>query len=545
MNTFKKIICAGLTALFAFSAVFITAGKSSANYPDSIPIIFIHGEGCPIGTVDEEGEFHRIDNMGIDTGKLTSLLSENKEMLLRSFVTQDWTDFCDFIEEFMVESFGELALGNDGMPKDDAFAIVNWGTFEPYATEDYIRERYEGEDNSLNKYMFWYDWRLDPTDNMERLHDFADLILKVTGSEKYAIVGRCEGACLATTYWDTYHDPRISDIILYASALKGAIPIGEAFSGSMYVDPESIERFVYEADLNVNMEVTDYLTITDQTINTILKVASDMYGLDYACWAINNVYGQIYSTVTPKALRKTFATFPGFWAMCEDKYFEKAKEVMFGGCEDEYAGLIEKIDNYHYNIMDRAEEILQNAIDSGVEVSNVVKYGYQSYPLSPDSDVLSDQMCRVDYAGLGTTCTKVGETFSAAYINKATAEGNAKYISPDRVIDASTTMLKDTTWYVKNITHQNFTNAMDCIFFEIANTDGMTVETNPDYPQFMFFENDPENLRPFNVDEDKTKTDEYNEDVSRKISRFIKPIFKIVFLIITFITKALTLPARS
>ncbi len=537
MKVLKKIICPVLALMLTLSSAVVFADKACAVYPSDIPIIYIHGEGSPIGTFDENGEFHQVSNMAVDTEKITALLSDNKEMLMKSFVTQDWSDFCVLIEDFMVDSFGAMALGPDGFPVDDTVSIMK-------CTEEFVTGRYNCDDNSLNKYYFWYDWRLDPTDNMQRLHDYADLILKVTGSSKYAVIGRCEGACLALTYWETYHDPRISDLIFYASAAQGAIPVGEAFSGSLYVDPDSVERFVYEADLDINYELTDDITFTTQTLNTILKIASDMYGLDYACWAVNNVYQQIYDTVTPYALKKTFATFPGFWAMCEDQYYEKAKDVLFAGEEDYYKAFIEKIDNYHYNIMNRAQDIIKNAAESGVEVSNVVKYGFQSYPLSKDSDIQSDQMCRVDLAGFGTTCTKIGETIPGEQIHQAIISGNVKHISPDMAIDASTSILKDTTWYVKNIKHQNFTDAMNELFFEIVRTPGMTVRTNPDYPQFLFYEPDSDTFHPYNIEEDKTDSDDFNEENSNSFARKIKPLFRILFRILTFITRMFTLPAR-
>ena len=539
MKALHKLLCLVLSFALAASVLFDTfAVTGAASYPSEVPIIYIHGEGSAIGTYDENGEFHRIDDMTVNGDEITSLLKDNSDILLKASVTQDWSEFCDLIAGYMIDSFGELALGKDGMPTDGSVSEVIY-------SETRVSQQYSNDDYSLDKYAFDYDWRLDPTDNMKRLHDYVETILKVTGSDKYAVAGRCEGACLAATYWETYHDPRITDLILYASAAKGVIPIGESFSGNMYVDPECVERYVYNADLNLNIPITDYITLTDQTLNSFLKIASDVYGLDYACWSVNNVYQQIYDTITPKVLKQTFGTFPGFWAMCEDRYFEQAKDVIFGDEKEDYSGLISKIDNYHYNIMNRIEEILLNAEKSGVDVSNVVKYGFQSYPLSKDSMVLSDEMCRVDYAGLGTTCTNIDEKFSEDYVNEAFKKGNMRYISPDLTIDASTTPFKDTTWYIKNLHHQNFTRAVECIFFEIVNTKGMTVRTNNAYPQFLFFDAEKEELLALNAVEHKTDSDIYNEEMEKDFFRFIKPVFTFLFRIITFVIKALMLPARA
>ncbi len=538
MNIIRKTLSLVLSAAVAFSVLFATAGRPEAAYPGDVPIIYIHGVGSAVGTYDENGNFTRLDNMTIDGDKLKSMLLDNKEMIMKAFVTQDWSDFCDLVTEFMTECFGQLALDKDGRPTDGSVS-------EFVYSESRVTQQYVNDDYSLEKYAFDYDWRLDPTDNMKRLRDYAETILNVTGSDKYAVAGRCEGACLAVTYWETYHDPRMTDLILYASAAKGIIPIGESFSGNMYVDPECVERYVYDADLNLNIPITDFITLTDQLLNNILKIASDVCGLDYACWSVNNVYQQIYDTITPKVFKQTFGTFPGFWAMCEDRYFEQAKDVIFGTEKDEYAGLIRKIDNYHYNIMNRTEEILQNAAESGVDVSNVVKYGFQSYPLSKDSMVLSDEMCRVDYAGLGTTCTNIDEKFSEDYVNNAFKKGNIRYISPDLTIDASTTPFRDTTWYIKNLHHQNFTSAVDDLFFEIVNTKGMTVRTKDAYPQFLFFDTEKEELLALNAVEHKTDSDIFNNKMENDIFRFFKPVFTFIFRIITFIAKIFMLPARA
>ena len=539
MKVIYRFICFVLSAVITVSVLFESAAAAgAASYPSRVPVIYIHGEGSPIGTYDENGEFHRIDDMTVNGEEIASLFTDNSDILLKATVTQDWSDFCDLVAGYMIESFGGLALGKDGMPADGSVSGVDY-------SETKVSQQYSNDDCSLEKYAFDYDWRLDPTDNMKRLRDYAETILKVTGSDKYAVAGRCEGACLAVTCWETYHDPRMTDLILYASAAKGIIPIGESFSGNMYVDPECVERYVYDADLNLNIPITDFITLTDQLLNNILKIASDVCGLDYACWSVNNVYQQIYDTITPKVFKQTFGTFPGFWAMCEDRYFEQAKDVIFGTEKDEYAGLIRKIDNYHYNIMNRTEEILQNAAESGVDVSNVVKYGFQSYPLSKDSMVLSDEMCRVDYAGLGTTCTNIDEKFSEDYVNNAFKKGNIRYISPDLTIDASTTPFRDTTWYIKNLHHQNFTSAVDDLFFEIVNTKGMTVRTKDAYPQFLFFDTEKEELLALNAVEHKTDSDIFNNKMENDIFRFFKPVFTFIFRIITFIAKIFMLPARA
>ena len=539
MKSIRKAVCTLLSAVIVFSAFFCLSFSADA-YGGNVPIIFIHGQGSSLGIKQEDGSYQRIkgDDMALDGNALIDVLKDNYEILLKAIVTQDWSDFCKMVEDYMISQFSEVALGTDGMPVDGSESTVNY-------TEDYVRYRYLYGDSSLNKFWFVYDWRLDPTDNMERLHDYAETILRVTGCEKYAVAGRCEGACLALTYWETYHDERMTDLIFYASAAKGAMPIGESFSGNLHIDPDAVERSAYETDLGVNIQLGENMTITDETISDMLRIISDFYGLDYACWAVNNVYEQIAETITPAALKKTLATFPGFWAMCDDEYYEQAKEIMFGGEEETYSAFIAKIDNYHYNIMNRADEIIQNAKDSGVRVSDIVKYGFQSYPITKHSEIQSDTIVRVDKAGFGVTGSEIGKTLSDSYIRDSFSNGNSKYISPDLTLDASTGLLKDSTWFIKNLTHGNFPTCVDDLIYHIVNTETLDAVSDKEYPQYLFYDEDEDTIVPLVSTEKQTKLDEFNANNAKNFMRVIKPVFRAVYQVVVLITKIFTSHARA
>ncbi len=539
MKALQKAICALLSLITVISAFFCLPA-SADSYSGNVPIIFIHGQGSAIGIKQANGTYQRVkgDDMSLEGTDLVGVLKENSDVILKAIGTQDWTDFCKLVEDYMVDQFGEIALGTDGLPVDGSTSTVDY-------TESYVRNRYLHGGSDLNQFWYVYDWRLDPLDNMERLHNYAETILKVTGKEKYAVAGRCEGACLVLAYWETYHDERISDLIFYASAAKGAIPIGESFSGNLHIDPDAVERCAYETDMGLNITLGENMTITDETIRDILRITSDLYGLDYACWAVNNVYEQICKTVTPAALRKTLATFPGFWAMCDDEYYEEAKETIFGGEEETYAEFIKKIDNYHYNIMNKADEIIENARESGVKVSDIVKYGFQSYPLSEHCDIQSDTIVRVDRAGFGTTCTEIGKTLSDSYLRKSFANGDSRYISPDLAIDASTGLLKDSTWFIKNLKHSDFPSSVESLIFHIVNQEKLDASYDREYPQYLFYNSEDDKLEPLSSTEKQTKLDEFNESNSKNFMRVVKPVFRAIYQVIVFITKIFTPRART
>ena len=531
----KKILSLLLCAVLAVS-VFAAAGTSgAAEVTEQIPIIYIMGMSSIIYAPNEDGSIKRVDDV-LNTDSVVKFLTDNKDLFLSSIATQDWSDFCDAVIDFLTETFKDLALGPDGLPHNGSYSGFRFD-------DDIVRERMNSN-AGIERFYYEYDWRLDPLDNMDRLHEFVETVLRVTGSSEYAMCGRCEGACLALAYYETFKDERMTGLSFLASAAKGADPVGEAFSGNLYIDADALERMAYESDLGLNYEITEGFTFTDETLDRLLKIASDVYGLDLVCWAVNNVYDQIAERITPESLRASYGSFPGMWAMCEDEYYEPAKKLVFGGVEDEYSGLIEKIDYYHYNIMNRAEEILLDASENGVRITNITKYGRQAYPVSHQSSEPSDNICRVGNASFGATVVDVGETFDDDYLRDAFKRGEACYISPDICIDASTCLFPDTTWFVKNLAHGNFPVEANSFIEYIISTPGLTVKSDPACPQYMFFNEEIREVVRYDAEELKNRMDIINEEFNTSFMRKLKRLFLPVFKAVTFVTKLLVPRAR-
>ena len=89
MKVFYRFICFVLSAVITVSVLFESAAAAGAvSYPSRVPVIYIHGEGSPIGTYDENGEFHRIDDMTVNGEEIASLFTDNSDILLKATVTQ-------------------------------------------------------------------------------------------------------------------------------------------------------------------------------------------------------------------------------------------------------------------------------------------------------------------------------------------------------------------------------------------------------------------------------------------------------------------------
>ena len=272
----------------------------------------------------------------------------------------------------------------------------------------------------------------------------------------------------------------------------------------------------------------------DQTLNQLIRAFITMfnktYGLDIACWSVNNVYPDIYLNIVPRILRETFATFPSYWTMVNDRDYEKAKETVFYGApEGKYDNFIKIIDNYHYNVQVKAEELYKSYIEDGIEVSNITKYGQQTIPVTEDGDVLSDSICTVEDSSYGATTAGVTETFSDQYMKKAEFDGTIKYISPDKKVDASTCMLPDRTWFIKDLAHKTFPKCVERLLDEIINNDSFTVFDNENYPQYLVYSkvDDVASISPMDGD-NCHKDDRYDNSFWSAFKKFVEALFQII-----------------
>ena len=243
-----------------------------------------------------------------------------------------------------------------------------------------------------------------------------------------------------------------------------------------------------------------------------------MGGVKLALNEVNRVYKLVCENVVPRILRDSYGTMPGYWAMVEDDCYDSAKKLVFGGVEDEWAGLIEKLDHYHNNVALKSEEILKQCADDGINVYNIEKYGFASFPVVKDCEMICDSTVNLTLASEGaTTVDSFKKTFSKDYMAKAEQNGTAKYISPDRQVDASTCLFPDSTWFVKNLRHKAFPDSMNALVAEMINAEGtFTVFDSAEWPQYMVFDEETQTASPM-TEENCNTTDRWKTNFFKNL----------------------------
>ena len=147
--------------------------------------------------------------------------------------------------------------------------------------------------------------------------------------------------------------------------------------------------------------------------------------------------------------------------------------------------MFEKIDFYHYEVQQKAEELLLGAQAEGTTIYIVAGYNVQRTPLVTAYRNTSDGTVDTTYASAGATCSLIDEQFPEDY-EQAKFKGEVNYISPDRRIDASTCILPECTWFIKDMLHSTTHDGHGEMYKVMFQSDHqMTVHEDSRYPQFM------------------------------------------------------------
>ena len=513
---FKKLISVILCITVVVSTFILGdfSGTAAAVDGTDIPLIYVQGTGMPLFVKDENGEEKEVYPVTVPDGFIDKTVKENMGIFAKAALTQKWEEFGKVLAKSLGEIYGILNLDEHGKTQNGVYLRWTWN-------KEKLNPKKSHGKYPTQRFTFNYDWRLDPYENADLLHQFIEDVREVTGEDKVGLSGRCLGSCITMAYMEKYDAQYISDYILYASALDGATQCSKCFAGEMYLDPDGVERFMYDLQLSDD-------DVTNQLIQSFVTVFNRTYGLDITCAAVNNVLKKKYLEFMPDAMMSTFGTFPGYWSMVNDRDYERAKDNVFHNVDKEkYADFIKMIDDYHYNVQVKSNELLKEYADRGINVANITKYGYQTIPITGEADMISDKLCSVYDASKGATTATLVNGFDNNYIEAAKENGTYKYISPDLQIDASTCLFPEKTWFVKNIEHKKFPKAINRLIDEIVNNEDFTVFSDPELPQYLFYDIEAGEITPL-VAENMNTDARYHVSFFDAWKRMWKCIFELI-----------------
>ena len=368
-------------------------------------------------------------------------------------------------------------------------------------------------------YRFWFDWRLSPMITGEELAAYIDRVIDATGAEKVNLVGRCYGANVIAAYVQTNKDHAatyVDDISYLAPSIEGIDFMTALYTGEIYLDDEALDNFASWYIENEGLIEDDAMA---SLVITLVELFNQAKVLGFTAEKLDLLIDRIKIDLLPAVLRDTFASWPSYWAMVTEGNLDKAIDFIYGDCKDEYAGMISKIREYYNTVQVNHTATLKEMMSRGVRYNVFVKYNFPEYPIYEGAAIQSDGDTPVPRQSFGATAANCGDVLSDKYI-ESISEENLKYLSPDYKIDASTGLLPENTWYVKNL-HHNYWAAIEGIFLDIMNND-YNVSNQDVYPQFMDNYNNMAEVTP---DED-FKQPKDNALVS--LMRFLTSLFNFI-----------------
>ncbi|MCR4615932.1 MAG: hypothetical protein K5756_07285 [Clostridiales bacterium] len=373
----------------------------------------------------------------------------------------DWKGLSDAVSPIICKLFEDFACDADGSPKEGTG--IKW-SYPSIKKKDGVR----------SSYTFYYDWRLDLMEIAEDLNDFVNYVCEGMGCDKVIFDVHSMGGSLLSAYISLYGYDKIEKVVLNSTAIFGTSVAGDPFSKKIKFSPVAIARYVDE----VISGTDDQSEFIKATVELLAKAGILDYVGSFGDVLIENLMDYVYED----ALMETFGTMPSLWALIPASQYDDALDIMV--TDETSPVLVERIMNFKTHVTDHAEEIVRGFDQNNIPFIVVVRYNYQLPPVIEKWENNSDGVIDAKYTSFGATCAPLGEKLSDEYL----AAANAKYISPDKSVDASTCMFPERTWFVKDLQHSSekgnrFFNQFYAKFYN--SDEQITVDTFEEYPQFL------------------------------------------------------------
>lgn len=475
-----------LLVLGVFGAAFSAAAEEKTELRTASPVIYIGGNGEDI--VDRNNNEEVLYDFTLSKDQVAVIAKRVVPLLIAGWATQDFDAYYKAFGEEVTKLYEKLYLDEDGNPRD--------GVSIPLSDEretlwNRTVNRISGGTYGVHDYHFWYDWRLSPLVNAEKLAEHIRAVYRVTG-RKVSIYSRCIGGCVAEAYLTLYPEEArqyVANVAFDANTGNGCEMLDDVYTGNIKIDGEAAARTLDHLETKEMFSSESYYIY--EFLCETLDFANEFYLADLIeKFTMEQLYATLGEGLLKTLLVASYGTWLGYWPMIPPAHLETALNNVFGeeGSEGRaaHAGLIRQIRAYNDQVALKQADAMRTLKDGGMNFAVVSKYGWPMNFYCGDSEKLGDMWVSVNYASFGATTGDIYHDLPDDYLARAAANDTDKYISPDKKVDASTCLFPDTTWFIKGCSHENYpVDAMNILlrFFDSNGT--MTVFTDPASPQYL------------------------------------------------------------
>lgn len=481
---FKRTVCL-LTAALLFALTLVPAFAAGGR-KDASPVLIITGfSAYPLSDTETGRVVFPIDQNTIASA-VTEALPHLLQLIASPQKQRDYDAFYEQAIPIVLRLFEPITCNPDGSVRHEEVAIgyqylESAADYEPGSpgsevfggllNEELIRRI--GPDRL---FVYGLDWRLDPFELAEGVHEEIEHIKEKTGCKKVSVAGSSMGGAVLNAYIHKYGAKDLSNITMISSAFTGVGYVGELFKGKVKIDEDGLYEMITEM---VGAETVSQLL---GSVGVLKQAIALMHTFLY--YERDRMYKDF---VLPG-----FAYNSSLWSFVPSEDFDAAKKFIFSLSEASAADeavLMAKIDAYHQAHLNMKAN-LKKAQRGGASLVIFSNYNLQMPPVTPDSVNNGDQVIETMYTSGGATCAPVGGVLPDSI-------KNGKHVSSDRVIDASTCMFPDNTWFLKNVTHMAVDRDPNVFYAELMTAEKpMNVYSDPARPQFMKLDSETKKLVP-------------------------------------------------
>lgn len=382
--------------------------------------------------------------------------------------------------------FGPISADNDGNSIENIGVTKYTGSLAEYP-DFYETHGYDNEEGVLataidevgaeNCYFFTYDWRQSPRELAEQLNTLIETAKEETGKDKVRLVSASMGTVVACAYMYYYGYDSVYNCIFLSGALNGIYTIGDLFKGEVAFDAEGLVNFL-------NLLVQD----SNPFVKFLVKLVANEKLLSVLCGYINGMVDEHKELVFDKGMRNSFGLAMGLWSMCPDADFDACVEFMFGDCKDEYPLVMAELAEMR-NFLFATETIVDGAIARDIPVAFLSNYNLPMTPVNTRCKAQGDRVIET----YGTSFFATAADYGTVLTDEQIAGVAEEYISPDRIINASTCRYPAYTWFIKDAAHVASDYGTDYAAFVawlLMSDTQKTVYDNAKYPRFMLSDSD-------------------------------------------------------
>ena len=264
----------------------------------------------------------------------------------------------------------------------------------------------------------------------------------------------------------------IENLVMSNSAFNGLAMIGQLFTGNTDIDGEKLGELIKQEVLG-NSALADLIP----SLGLLVDIAemADMIMLA----GKDRIYNEILIPV--------FGYIPSFWSLVPADKYDAAENFML---KNAGTNLKKFVANYQNVVAgtDTRVNFIQTYIGGNVNYYNVSNYNKYIAPVTPTANWNSDGVIETINTSGFATVANMDETLGDGYTQKKDIDG-INMVSPDNVVDASTCQAPTQTWFIKNLGHIAYDmndGTGDFYVWLLTGTQKYTVESNPEYPQFMY-----------------------------------------------------------